>query len=291
MSIRFRLFGFPTLLTNHAMIDKKRLVGTAAVVLLAVAAYYLYGYIQSDTKGVPEFIPDSVSFCRGCNHPDSACLRIDFAFPQAVGIASAKVRRVIAVDYGNWILTDKPVTSLNQLKAELVDYALGVDSSFVDFLENFGNISYSSWYVDVDYRIIRNDGKLLVIGYEYSQYMGGAHSNYGFHYQNIDLLRDELLSLKDVVTDSVGFARITREFLMRKADKYSFDLWPEVLSGEQIPIDEFAILPKGILLHFNPYDVTYFAAGDVRVLLPYDSLPGIVDYGCLERFFPANDQE
>lgn len=244
------------------------------LVIVIIGAFYLYNSKLGGVSGPVEVAADSVIFRRGCANPDAACLELSFVFPSVQSSIPSRLTRSMMSDYLLMVEDSGSVSSMNEFKARLVDHTLRFDSSYTDFSSNFSDASYISWYVAIDYEVIRNDERILTLRYDYSDYMGGAHGMYSFHYQNIDLKDAKILGLSDVFESIDGLYSVADSAFSAKY--LAGDGADEPMFG--FPNDKF-VLPrefgfgaKGLILHYNVYEIACYAQGDIVLEIPYSEL-------------------
>ena len=119
-----------------------------------------------------------------------------------------------------------------------------------------------------------------------SVYSGGAHPNYAQIAYNMDLNAQKRLELSDVILPGGGEA--VQQLVLSQLEnrfgglEYSglYPNYPEIVA------DSFAapgLTPNwyfsanGLVIYFNCYDIAPYAAGIIKVELPYDTLDGLLD--------------
>jgi hypothetical protein len=164
----------------------------------------------------------------------------------------------------------------DHLKDMLVKNSMSFDSSYVEFVKQFG--SGMEWYIKMDFTQLLRTNRLVTFRYEHSSYLGGAHDLYGYHYLNIDLKKSKKLGLKDLFSDMDRFKAIaqkafTEEFLKNPADATEYWMADD---GSYVLPKEFGLTGKGLLLHYNIYEIASFTRGDIELLIPYTDLKEIL---------------
>ncbi|MCB9000938.1 MAG: DUF3298 domain-containing protein [Bacteroidales bacterium] len=260
----------------------RKLMFAKPIMALLVLALAYAGYKVIDQRPKPNLIfsSDSVVFKHGCLGEDSLCFKIYFRFPVAEGRGSKTIQKVIDSDYSSSVINGDPVKKLSELKKQLADYALSYDSSFVEYTSSIPGAT--RWFIDVNYKMLLYNGRLLAIRYLYADYLGGAHGNYNFHYQNIDLVHGKILAFSDFIEDTSAFKSVAYKKLVSKYRSKSNFMFPDE-NGFVLP-KEFALLRNGLLLHYNVYEISSYAQGDFEFLIPYSSLSGIIN----DRFLRKN---
>lgn len=142
---------------------------------------------------------------------------------------------------------------------------------------------YSYYTADT---ITRLDSRIFSMTVYYSSYTGGAHPNNTQEAKNFNLATGELLSLSQVLLPEGQDALETKilDWLRTKASDFGlFEDYQSVVTSkfqssvlkEQTTAWYFS--DNGLVVFFNPYDITPYAAGVVKIEFPYNSLDGILD--------------
>lgn len=254
----------------------KNLIRSALLVAIIATAYYIYTQMVASSSNNLTFVADSVVFKRGCLYPDSSCFRVVYRFPVPVGKGTSRIEKLIVNDFVGTMDEDIDKKDFAHLKDMLVRNSMSYDSSFVEYLKQFD--TGVEWYIDVDFTQIFRTSRLITFRYEQSSYTGGAHDMYGYHYLNIDLKKTKILELPDLITDMDRFKAIaqkafTEQFLNNPADDTEYWLADD---GSLILANEFGLTSKGLLLHYNVYEIACFARGDIELLIPFTDLKEIL---------------
>lgn len=115
---------------------------------------------------------------------------------------------------------------------------------------------------------------LSITDYEYS---GGAHGNYGTKLFTLDLERERLLRLEDVLKGNYE-SRLTaaletaaREYFeLGRNDPLSMVLFEDTV----YPNENFALTPTGILFDYRPYEIAAYAVGEIQLFISFERLRG-----------------
>lgn len=146
--------------------------------------------------------------------------------------------------------------------------------------------------------IARLDGAVLSLVTYHSTYTGGAHPNNWQTAWNFDVLTGAQLSLSDVLTEQ-GADRLRADMLAwlnQRAQEFGFltdyqevaqARLAENLDGIQNNFWYFSA--DSLVLFFSPYDISPYAAGVIKVALPYAQLEGIVKPAYLPSALPESD--
>lgn len=143
-----------------------------------------------------------------------------------------------------------------------------------------GTYAYSS---ALSYQAVTCDPLLLSLLITHRYYTGGAHSNYNLTSRNF-LWQDSSLvelQLSDLFIDTPA-----REWFEVLAKDVETDLRRQEASSVDynLPFEEFSnftITDKGLVIHFEPYEVSSFAHGFLSVVEPWESLRPFLKPGAL----------
>lgn len=106
-------------------------------------------------------------------------------------------------------------------------------------------------------------------------YLGGAHGNTCWSAKNINVMSGTEIVLDDLFSDT-GYKetlnRLIKEEVEENTEEYS-DLWekPEIKETNQT---DFYITDEGIVIFYQPYDLSYYARGMVEFTLDWEDLSG-----------------
>ena len=250
---------------------KSRIIRFISLAVLMGLVYLLFNTVRATYTPNLSVASDSLVFTRGCVNPDSSCFRITLEFPVVQGKRAARIQKMIASDYLKLLSDSTKVKGINQFKEVLIRLAESYDSSYVDYLSSFPGSNGVLWYIDASYDVLLNDGKVLTIRYSYDDYLGGAHGMYGYYYQNIDLRKAKPLGLSDIVSDVDQFTGLVeKQYKVSSGVDHLDEFWFE--GGKFKLPKEFGLSKKGIVLHYNVYEIASFADGDLVFEIPYSSI-------------------
>ena len=120
---------------------------------------------------------------------------------------------------------------------------------------------------------------VLSIIWKTASYTGGAHGNLEISTTTYDMKTGSLIDLYDVfgnldiALEQMG--RYSAKVLARSlGDMYNEDMLRSGTAPEAENFSAFALIPAGIRIFFQPYQVAPWAAGPQTVDIPLDALPG-----------------
>jgi hypothetical protein len=120
------------------------------------------------------------------------------------------------------------------------------------------------------------------VGLEFPEFTGGAHPNSLLIYTTVDLRSGRTLALTDIVDEGEEetltmlaeslFRKI--RMLGREVDLEEAGYW--FADGKFQLNQNFAFRRDGLVFYFNAYETAPYAAGPTELLIPYDSLQGLL---------------
>ena len=140
---------------------------------------------------------------------------------------------------------------------------------------------------DIECLVTRFDEHMLSIRLNYYDFAGGAHPMHYTRVTNIDPVSGHKLMLEDVLANTADLPAIVRDETYLQYP----DLADEISSYTEPLYDDegdyfvtmmndnsytWAIGADGLTIHFSPYEVASYAAGDLDVTLSADKYPDLV---------------
>lgn len=132
--------------------------------------------------------------------------------------------------------------------------------------------------------ILFNQDDILTLGFFQYWFTGGAHGNYATFLVSYDMHKLKAYQLGDIFVDNAGDSL---SIALAEAARKHFELMPdaaldEVLFENKIaPTDNFGLTSKGIIFCYPPYEVAPYAAGEIRLFVPFERVKAILkpDFG------------
>ncbi|MGO3306069.1 MAG: DUF3298 domain-containing protein [Sphingobacterium sp.] len=163
--------------------------------------------------------------------------------------------------------------------AQVAASFLGGFNEYAEDSMDAGNNSFHTWFMDQQCHVIMNIPGFVTLKNNISTYSGGAHGielNLWFNYE---LAERKLLAITDIVNDTTRLKEIV-EIHFRKHEKlsdnetyeqkYFFD------NGQFVLADNFGLTTKGLVFHYNPYEIKSYAEGPTTITVPYAEISGIL---------------
>lgn len=124
--------------------------------------------------------------------------------------------------------------------------------------------------------IAYQSAKIITLAMFTYAYTGGAHGNYSTSYKSMDLTKNKIISLDDVITLQ---GKNTLRSLLEKNFRQQYHLKStEALSEGGLfenkiePNDNFYITGKGIGFGYAPYEIGPYAMGEINIFIPFTEL-------------------
>ncbi len=254
----------------------KKVVGFSIVIAVAIAAAIFFFLNNGDSKQAKpiSITADSVVFKRGCVSADSSCLYVSFHYPVVSGNNNKLLPILLYADYLQVLGDSSRIENSGTIRDYLSNIVSQNDSLFTEFVSAFPEGAVNTWYLKANFTTLLNDGAITCIKYYTESYMGGAHSNYSFHYFNFANQRNMTLSIGDVVSDMPLFLE-KAENSFRKSQNMPQG---KALDGYWFPNSTFELpaeigfSSQGVVLHYNAYDIAPFSDGDICFVVPYGDI-------------------
>lgn len=165
-----------------------------------------------------------------------------------------------------------------------------------DVISQYGSDEFYTYSNYQDRGIVRHDSRvvsLLTISHVHS---GGAHPSTVQTAMNLDLEQKKMLTLEEVIAeDGVEvLEQMVQDIVKNKFERLGIDVLYEDYSetiaismtyGSMTPYWYFS--NKGLVIFYNQYELGPYAAGIIKVEIPYEKLHGIL----LEEFFPEVSED
>lgn len=129
-----------------------------------------------------------------------------------------------------------------------------------------------------------------VASFRYSDYAftGGVHgytAEYGLSY---DMVSGEQLSLASLTHDEWGLREVCRQYLLEVLEneelEYRNALFPDYKNYLDVVLKNWVLTESGLQFIAQPYVIAAYAAGTLRITVPYERIAHILD----EKWIPAD---
>lgn len=210
-----------------------------------------------------------------CPSPQERCLTVGMHYPVAEhGIDS--VREKIN-DYTRSLLLstihfgDKPLPPRTPLDSAMADFG----EEYLDYLEEMPDVG-TPWEVETEGKMVLDTRKLSSLEFYIYSYMGGAHPNTYVDLATFSKETGYKLDITDILKDTTALQpMLEQEFRKARELKPDASLEDEGFwfpNGKVSFPANYAMVPAGLKLYYNPYEVAPYVLGPTEVLLPLEAL-------------------
>ncbi len=130
------------------------------------------------------------------------------------------------------------------------------------------------WYCDIIGNVEMQSGTYFTLRFQYTNYTGGAHGNYGEEYATFDIKTGKKLTWADVLINDKKFMTLAELRFkqvnglatskpLSEEDGFSFQNNQFSLS------DNFGLTNDGLIMYYQPYQVAPFSFGATKILFKY----------------------
>lgn len=175
-----------------------------------------------------------------------------------------------------------PKVKSKQLLAYTDDYIKNKKKEFKEEISMEEPLNSSKYEFKADYKVTDNIN-ILGLHLNISEYTGGAHHvryDKSYYYNKES---DEIVSIKDFLEKDTSLdklANLSYYYVMKYSDdnNLNFDKEgvKEGLSSNLNNFEHFNFIDDGLEFIFPPYQIAYYAAGEIKIVIPYDELNGII---------------
>ena len=175
-----------------------------------------------------------------------------------------------------------PKVKSKQLLAYTDDYIKNKKKEFKEEISMEEPLNSSKYEFKADYKVTDNNN-ILGLHLNISEYTGGAHHvryDKSYYYNKES---DEIVSIKDFLEKDTSLdklANLSYYYVMKYSDdnNLNFDKEgvKEGLSSNLNNFEHFNFIDDGLEFIFPPYQIAYYAAGEIKIVIPYNELKGII---------------
>jgi len=141
-----------------------------------------------------------------------------------------------------------------------------------------GNEPFPLSELTLDYDLTSASDKLYSLHLTITQYIAiSAHPNTFSYAVNYDAQQGIFLTLADLFLEGVDPVEALLPELMETLTARGFDIDRDVVNAVMRSREHWNILPEGLRINFDAYEVAPGAAGPQSVLFPWESLSGVLD--------------
>ena len=214
-----------------------------------------------------------------CQQRPSPCAKLSLRYPEITHARTEQVRDSLNHGILQPLLRSIDIegskASPQELAEELFFYYDQVVKEFPDYA--------AQWYIERSARIVLDSLGILSVQYSDHLYTGGAHPLQQELYRLFDTRSGSLVTVDSLLAQGGKeplLALAEREFRRVRAipDERSLNsegFW--FRSGRFVLARNIGLTSRGLELAYNPYEIAPYAMGSTHLVLPYDSLKGVLD--------------
>ncbi len=132
--------------------------------------------------------------------------------------------------------------------------------------------SAASYEAKVEQTLKSQDSRSIVVKTSFYLFTGGAHGYGGVRFFNFDAQTGKYLTHKDLISDLPAFTKfVEKKFRQRYKVAPDADLNAQGFffeNGKFALPKNIAVLPKAVILLYNPYEAASYAQGQLRFVFP-----------------------
>jgi uncharacterized protein YecT (DUF1311 family) len=193
--------------------------------------------------------------------------------PQRMTIKETRKGYVVDVSY--------PRFGHAPIDRQVETWARGVAKDFAETARESTGVP-NPWSAEVDYDVMRRDAQMIVVGFRYYSYSGGAHPNTSTETFNFLMPDGRRVEFAEVFSPK-GVRRVSDISIARlKQDLFGPDGmgdidWIKRGAGPNARnFSSFALLPRELHITFDAYQVAPYAAGPQEVRVPIENLRDVM---------------
>lgn len=143
-----------------------------------------------------------------------------------------------------------------------------------------------NWYYKYKLTQVREDSAFVSFTFNFTEYTGGANSDYGIYYYNFDRCNGVLLRVGNVFKSQYVKGDLPHLLLQELPNSEQFtelsDYWSEYVNAN----NNFLVTPQGLEFYYNVYELAPRAQGPTIIKLSKEQLkPYIRDISPLYKYW------
>lgn len=214
---------------------------------------------------------------------DTATTTISTVVP--IEITEAKVEE--KKDGVMYSIVAPKITNAPILQKNIDDYVLGFRKSMTQSAQEIGfNGASNEYTLNISYKVIRNDQKVVVIKMAAYEFTGGAHGNPSFAFFQYDVEKKRMIGEEEIFVnkkDSNLIALVSEALTKKKEFSFEdggvtksvffdFDEDRQKFMTNLAESGNVAFAEKGIMFKYGAYAIGPYVIGEPEVVLPYTQL-------------------
>lgn len=182
--------------------------------------------------------------------------KISYEYPQLQRLANKEARDSLNASF---------VPDSAEIKEPFTESRMGQS---IELFQAFNDTTYDVGYLSPE---------LLSLKITKSEYLGyEAHDHQNASTATYDLATGKQLTLYDLVSTNHmdTLVKLVSDDLNSRGQGFPNFHHPEALTAGEL--DKFVLTKKGIVFVFDPYEVASFSEGFIEVIIPYDTIEGML---------------
>ncbi len=214
-----------------------------------------------------------------CQSSSGSCAEVSVSYPAYVGknekFINKQIEKKVAEILGDFVPD-------NDQKAKSPKGAMDIIlEDFIEFTSEYDDMS-ERWKINLSISISHIRGNILSVEVENSSYTGGAHDSRTTTYFNYDFKKKKEVDIIDLISNQKEFISIVeKQFRKDKgytaADNLS-DMGYFFENGEFEITGNVGLSQKGIVVHYNSYEIAAYAMGSTTVVVPYNDVSSLLAF-------------
>ncbi|HKX29183.1 MAG TPA: DUF3298 domain-containing protein [Blastocatellia bacterium] len=135
--------------------------------------------------------------------------------------------------------------------------------------------------MELGYRILHADHRLISLQFNTSTYTGGAHPNNTSRAFTFDLQRRAMLNLADLFVANTDYLQTMADYCVQAIKDRGISDDDQIADGAGARPENYEqhwnVGPEGLLITFDAYQVAAYAVGPQEVRIPYAALKEILN--------------
>jgi len=181
--------------------------------------------------------------------------------------------------YGEYVVKVNPIKAIEALQhVNMNEFKESVGPIYEDpEMRDVGGLNWSSVSTMA---VVFNQQGIFSCAWDFYDYTGGAHGNYGRSYHSYNLKTGKPIALSSVLVP--GKEEEFRQKMV-EAVKQELNLGPQesladkgYYEEEVKPSNNFYLTHKGIGFFFSPYEIAPYAVGATEIFIPYKECKGLL---------------
>ncbi len=156
-----------------------------------------------------------------------------------------------------------------------------IQQSFLDNLKNLPSTpdpSLPPSFLGTEYKITHGDAGLLSVLFTVGFYVtGAAHPNQYAVALNLDVANGKVLALSDLFNPGTDYLKAVSDYCLADLKKQGRLEWDSGALPKAENYHSWNITSDGLLISFDPYQVTSYAMGPQSVTIPYVALKDVLN--------------